>query len=108
MSSPYWTHQEDYLQTQLVADRTVFTTSYAVIPKGVLADIVTSQLPFWDNLRIMGPCPTVSGLPRVFRHLMQVEPNGGGDRPEINKAAQSVIFVTSGKPTLTINDQQHT
>lgn len=33
-------------QTQLLTDRAVFTEAYAVIPKGVMMDIVTSFLPF--------------------------------------------------------------
>ena len=53
MSSPYWTPSGGLPpQTQLVADRAVFTTGYAVIPKGVLTDIVTSQLPFWNNTKL--------------------------------------------------------
>ncbi|MBF9048196.1 (S)-ureidoglycine aminohydrolase, partial [Rhodobacterales bacterium LSUCC0031] len=32
-------------QTQVMTDRAVFTESYAVIPKGVMRDIVTSFLP---------------------------------------------------------------
>ena len=53
MSSPYWTPSGGLPpQTQLVADRAVFTTGYAVIPKGVLTDIVVSQLPFWNNTNI--------------------------------------------------------
>lgn len=39
-------------QTQLLTDRAMFTEAYAVIPKGVLRDIVTSHLPFWDNMRM--------------------------------------------------------
>ena len=109
MSSPYWTPSGGLPpQTQLVADRAVFTTGYAVIPKGVLTDIVTSQLPFWNNTKLWVLARPLTGFAESFSHyLMQVEPNGGSDRPESNKAAQSVIFVTSGKPTLTINDQQH-
>ena len=109
MSSPYWTPSGGLPpQTQLVADRAVFTIGYAVIPKGVLTDIVTSQLPFWDNTKLWVLARPLTGFAESFSHyLMQVEPNGGSDRPESNKAAQSVIFVTSGKPTLTINDQQH-
>ncbi|MEP4752697.1 MAG: (S)-ureidoglycine aminohydrolase, partial [Nitratireductor sp.] len=35
-------------QTDLLTGRAVFTDAYAVIPKGVMSDIVTSLLPFWD------------------------------------------------------------
>jgi glyoxylate utilization-related uncharacterized protein len=104
MSSPYWTPSGGLPpQSQLAADRAVFTTGYAVIPKGVLTDIVTSQLPFWDNTKLWVLARPLTGFAESFSHyLMQIEPNGGSDRPESNKAAQSVIFVTSGRPTLTI------
>ncbi|NPA00676.1 MAG: (S)-ureidoglycine aminohydrolase, partial [Betaproteobacteria bacterium] len=32
-------------QTDLLTDRAMFTEAYAVIPKGVMRDIVTSWLP---------------------------------------------------------------
>ena len=35
-------------QTELHTGRAVFTEAYAVIPRGVYADIVTSFLPVWD------------------------------------------------------------
>ena len=38
-------------QTQLLTGRAVITEAYAVIPKGVMSDIVTSLLPFWDETR---------------------------------------------------------
>ncbi|MDU2928484.1 MAG: (S)-ureidoglycine aminohydrolase, partial [Bradyrhizobium sp.] len=38
-------------QTDLLTGRAVFTEAYAVIPKGVMRDIVTSVLPFWDKTR---------------------------------------------------------
>ena len=109
MSSPYWTPSGGLPpQTQLVADRAVFTTGYAVIPKGVLTDIVVSQLPFWNNTKLWVLARPLSGFAESFSHyLMVVEPNGGSDTPDTDEAAQSVIFVTSGKPTLTINGQQH-
>ena len=36
-------------QTALHTGRAVFTEAYAVIPKGVYSDIVTSYLPHWDD-----------------------------------------------------------
>ena len=41
-------------QTDLLTGRAVFTTSYAVIPRGVMSDIVTSYLPFWEKTRKLG------------------------------------------------------
>jgi (S)-ureidoglycine aminohydrolase len=86
----------------------VFTTGYAVIPKGVLTDIVASQLPFWTNTKLWVLARPLTGFAESFSHyLMQVGPNGGSDFPDNNKAAQSVIFVTSGKLTLTFDGEQH-
>ncbi|TIW55301.1 MAG: (S)-ureidoglycine aminohydrolase, partial [Mesorhizobium sp.] len=39
-------------QSELLTGRAVFTEAYAVIPKGVMQDIVTSALPFWDKTRV--------------------------------------------------------
>ena len=36
-------------QTTLLTGRAVFTEAYAVIPKGVMRDIVVSRLPFWER-----------------------------------------------------------
>ncbi len=36
-------------QTQLLTDRAVVKEAYTVIPKGVLRDIVTSNLPGWTK-----------------------------------------------------------
>ena len=41
-------------QTELLTGRAVFTEAYAVIPRGVMQDIVTSYLPFWDKTRRLG------------------------------------------------------
>ena len=38
-------------QEKITADRAAITEAYAVIPKGVMRDIVTSFLPFWDRTR---------------------------------------------------------
>ena len=38
----YAPHGGHPAQTQLLSDRAVFTEAYAVIPKGVMRDIVTS------------------------------------------------------------------
>jgi len=38
-------------QTQLLTSRAVFTTAYAVIPKGVFSDITASFLPHWNATR---------------------------------------------------------
>ena len=39
-------------QTDLLTGRAVFTEAYAVMPRGVMMDIVTSYLPFWNGTRL--------------------------------------------------------
>jgi (S)-ureidoglycine aminohydrolase len=34
-------------QTELLSSKAVFTTAYAVIPRSVMTDIVTSYFPHW-------------------------------------------------------------
>ena len=38
-------------QTELLSSKAVFKTAYAVIPKTVMSDIVTSVLPHWTGTR---------------------------------------------------------
>lgn len=62
-------------QTQLLSDRAVFTEAYAVIPKGVMRDIVTSNLPFWDKTRLWVLSRPLSGFAETFsQYIMEVSP----------------------------------
>ena len=55
-------------QSELLTGRAVFTEAYAVIPKGVMRDIVTSALPFWEKTR-SGSCRArCRALPRRSRN----------------------------------------
>ena len=105
MSFPYWTPSGGLPpQSQLLSDRAVFTNGYVVIPKGVLSDIVTSYLPFWNKTRLWVLARPMTGFSETFSHyLMEVEGGGGSKRPDDNKSAQSVLFVTSGELSLTID-----
>ncbi len=95
-------------QTQLLTDRAVFTDSYAVIPKGVMRDIVVSNLPFWDKTRAWILARPLSGFAETFsQYIVEVAPNGGSDRPETEPEAQAALFVTKGAATLTIDGVDH-
>ncbi|WP_116474895.1 bifunctional allantoicase/(S)-ureidoglycine aminohydrolase [Zobellella maritima] len=95
-------------QTQLINDRAVFTEAYAIIPKGVMSDIVTSFLPFWDNTRLWVIARPMSGFSETFSHyIMEVSPQGGSDKPELDSGAQGVLFVVEGEMTLTLEGKQH-
>jgi len=95
-------------QTQLLTDRAVFTEAYAVIPKGTMRDIVTSFLPFWSGTRLWVLSRPLSGFAETFsQYIMEVQPGGGSDKPETDPEAEAVIFVVSGRLTLTIEGTPH-
>ncbi|MBD1549227.1 bifunctional allantoicase/(S)-ureidoglycine aminohydrolase [Roseibium aggregatum] len=90
-------------QTQLLTDRAVFTEAYAVIPKGTMRDIVTSNLPFWDKTRAWVISRPLSGFAETFsQYIMEVQPGGGSTRPETDPEAEAVLFVVEGLLTLTL------
>jgi (S)-ureidoglycine aminohydrolase len=89
-------------QTQLLTDRAVFTTAYAVIPKGVFSDITTSFLPLWQKTRAWVIARPLSGFAETFSHyVMEVDAGGGSTSPEPDAEAEGVIFVTEGQLDLT-------
>jgi (S)-ureidoglycine aminohydrolase len=96
-------------QAELLTGRAVFTEAYAVIPKGVMRDIVTSLLPFWDKTRAWVLARPLSGFAETFsQYIMEVGPGGGSDRPELDPAAEGVLFVVGGELTVTLDGEPHT
>ena len=95
-------------QTALHTGRAVFTEAYAVIPKGVFSDIVTSCLPGWRRTRLWLIARPMTGFSETFsQYVMEVAPGGGSDAPENDPGAQSVIFVTDGVIALTLGAETH-
>ena len=95
-------------QTQLLSDRAVFTEAYAIIPKGVLRDIVASYLPFWEKTRLWVLSRPMTGFSETFsQYIMEIAPGGGSERPELDPGAEGVLFVVEGEMTLILNGQQH-
>ncbi|SEQ83951.1 (S)-ureidoglycine aminohydrolase [Loktanella sp. DSM 29012] len=95
-------------QTQLLTDRAIFKDAYAVIPKGTMRDIVTSFLPFWDHTRLWVLARPLTGFAETFsQYIMEVQPGGGSDKPELDDHAEGVLFVVEGSFTLTINGKDH-
>ena len=95
-------------QTQLMTDRAVFTEAYAVIPKGVMRDIVTSAFPFWDATRAWVLARPLSGFVETFaQSILEIAPGGGSGRPEPDAGVQGVLFVVSGSVTVTLADATH-
>ena len=95
-------------QDELLTGRAVFTEAYAVIPKGVMRDIVTSALPFWDATRAWILARPLSGFAETFsQYIMEVAPGGGSERPEPDSGAEGVLFVVEGTLDLAIAGTAH-
>ncbi|TPW32859.1 bifunctional allantoicase/(S)-ureidoglycine aminohydrolase [Pararhizobium mangrovi] len=95
-------------QTDLMTDRAVFTEAYAVIPKGVMRDIVTSALPAWERTRAWVLARPLSGFAETFAQMIvEVAPGGGSDRPEPDPQAEGVLFVVGGELTLGLEGTTH-
>jgi (S)-ureidoglycine aminohydrolase len=95
-------------QTELLTGRAVFTEAYAVIPRGVMTDIVTSFLPFWDNTRLWVLARPLSGFAETFsQYIMEVAPGGGSDKPELDAGAEGVLFVVAGEMVVTLDGKAH-
>lgn len=95
-------------QTDLLTDRAVFTEAYAIIPKGVMRDIVTSYLPFWDKTRLWVLSRPLSGFAETFsQYIMEVGPGGGSSKPEPDPNAEGILFVVEGELLLTLAGEKH-
>lgn len=91
-------------QSQLVTGRAMFTEAFAVIPRGVLSDIVTSALPFWDNARVWVLARPLSGFAETFsQYIVELGAGGGSDRPETDTNAEAAIFVVEGAVKISLN-----
>ncbi len=96
-------------QSQITSGRAVFTDAYAVIPKGVMSDIVTSYFPFWTKTRAWILARPLSGFAETFSQtIMEVLPGGGSDKPEPDAGAQAAIFVMEGEVALSMAGKRHT
>jgi len=90
-------------QSELLTGRAVFTDAYAVIPNGVMQDIVTSYLPFWENTRVWIIARPMSGFAETFsQYIVEVGPGGGSQKPELDPLAEGGIFVVNGNIILKV------
>ena len=95
-------------QTQLTTDRAIFTEAYAVLPRGTMTDIVTSNLPFWDATRLWVIARPLSGFAETFsQYIVEVSPGGGSDKPELEPGAEGVLFVVAGELTINLDGEPH-
>jgi len=95
-------------QQELLSSRAVFTEAYAVIPRGVMQDIVTSNLPHWRDTRAWVIARPLSGFAETFSQtIVEIAPGGGSDRPEGDPRAEAVLFVTEGEVGVTLGGTAH-
>jgi (S)-ureidoglycine aminohydrolase len=95
-------------QTELLTDRAIVTAAYTVIPKGVLRDIVTSGLPGFTRTRAWILARPIAGFSTTFSQLIVgIRPGGGAEHPEREDGVEGVLFVTSGRLTLTLAGTRH-
>lgn len=91
-------------QTGLMTDRAIFTDAYAVIPRGVMRDIVTSVFPHWRGARGWILARPLTGFAETFSQtIMELAPGGGSERPEPDPFAETAFFVTKGALTVTLD-----
>ena len=96
-------------QDVLLGDRAVFTEAYAVLPRGVLRDIVTSALPHWHDTRLWVLARPMSGFATTFsQYVVEVAAGGGTTRPESESGIEAVLFVVDGTPRLDVDGHAHT
>jgi (S)-ureidoglycine aminohydrolase len=95
-------------QTELMTGRAVFTEAYAVIPKGVMRDIVTSSLPHWEQTRTWVIARPMTGFAETFsQYIMEVGPRGGSQKPEPDATAEGAIFMVDGEVELIVDNTRH-
>lgn len=85
-------------QFSLMTGRAVLNNSYAVIPRDVMRDIVTSVLPFWQGTRAWILARPMTGFAETFsQYIVEVEEGGGSDFPETEDNVESVLYVLDGE-----------
>ena len=90
-------------QASLTTDRARFTPAYALLTRGTMRDIVASALPFWDRTRLWVIARPMSGFAETFsQYVVELAPGGGSDRPELDPAAEAVLFAVGGELHLTV------
>ncbi|MER7080510.1 (S)-ureidoglycine aminohydrolase [Saccharopolyspora kobensis] len=110
MSEPSYYAPEGGLPSQmtLLTDRAVVKEAYTVIPRGVLRDIVTSNLPGWDNTRSWILARPIAGFATTFaQYIVEVGPGGGSAKPEPESGVESVLFLLTGDLEVTIEGEKH-
>ena len=96
-------------QSENPEGRAIFTESYAFLPANTMRDTVSSNLPDWHATRAWIIARPMTGFAETFaQYAVEVEPNGGSDKPEPDNGAEAVIFIAKGEMLLTVDRAQNT
>jgi len=95
-------------QTDLLTSSAIVTEAYTVIPRGVLRDIVVSELPEWTGTRtwILNR-PVAGGATTFAQYLVEILPGGGSKDPEPEAGVESLVFLLQGQLTITLEGAVH-
>ncbi|MGR3433896.1 MAG: bifunctional allantoicase/(S)-ureidoglycine aminohydrolase [Shimia sp.] len=89
-------------------DRAHFTEAYAVIPRGVMSDIVASFLPGWRGARAWILARPLTGFAETFaQYIVELIPGGMSTTPEPDPEAEGVLFVLRGDLELELGGATH-
>ncbi|WP_028280002.1 bifunctional allantoicase/(S)-ureidoglycine aminohydrolase [Arthrobacter sp. H5] len=95
-------------QTDLLTGRAVVTEAYTVIPRGVMRDIVVSELPEWTGTRTwVLNRPVAGGATTFAQYLIEVAQGGGSTNPEPEAGVESFVFLLSGALTIKLEGELH-
>lgn len=95
-------------QTEPLSSKAVFTSAYAVIPRSVLTDIVTSALPHWTGTTAWILARPLSGFAETFaQYLVELQPGGGSEAPEPDPRIEAAIFVLAGEMQIETAGTRH-
>ena len=95
-------------QNTLMTGRAIFTESYAVIPRRVMRDIVTSILPNFTKTRAWILARPMTGFAETFaQYIVEIQPDGGSVKPEPDPQAQAVLFIVDGTLEITMDGKHH-
>ncbi|RCL01597.1 MAG: (S)-ureidoglycine aminohydrolase [Candidatus Tokpelaia sp. JSC085] len=95
-------------QKTFTTSRAIFTESYMVMPASVMRDIVTSSLPFWQKSRFWILARPLSGFAETFsQYIAEIETGGGSKKPEVDRRAESAIFIVDGRIEIVLQGKTH-
>src|SRR5699024_12264137 len=96
-------------RSALIYERAVVTEAYTVIPRGVLRDIVTSNLSEWTGTRYWVLSKPVAGGAVTFSQaILEVALGGGSETPEPQPEVEGFLFVMAGQLDITHEGRNHT